>query len=99
MTWCSCSTPRRPHCRRVRNPHMATNVKAQTIGELMDGLGRAATQAAAVLAHTPREQKDRALSAAAGAVRAASAAILEANGRDLAAARAAHMSAARLERL
>jgi glutamate-5-semialdehyde dehydrogenase len=74
-------------------------MKAQAIGELMDGLGRAATQAAAVLAHTPREQKDRALAAAARAVRAASAAILEANGRDLAAARAAHTSGARLERL
>jgi glutamate-5-semialdehyde dehydrogenase len=69
------------------------------IGELMEGLGRAATEAAAVLALAPSAQKDAALAAAAGAVRARRGAILAANERDMAAARARHMSGPRLERL
>ena len=69
------------------------------IGELMEGLGKAAAAAAAVLALAPTEQKNRALSAAAAALRTQRAAILAANERDMAAARAAHLSGARLERL
>jgi glutamate-5-semialdehyde dehydrogenase len=69
------------------------------IGELMEGLGRAATEAAAVLALAPSVQKDAALAAAAVAVRARRATILAANERDLAAARVRHLSAPRLERL
>jgi glutamate-5-semialdehyde dehydrogenase len=72
---------------------------AQQLGELMEGLGRAAVAAAALLAHAPAAQKNAALAAAAAAVRAQRAAILAANQRDLAAARAAHLSAPRLERL
>ena len=72
---------------------------AARLGEMMEQLGRAATAAAAVLALAPSEQKNRALGAAAAAVRAQRAAILAANERDMAAARAAHLSAPRLDRL
>jgi glutamate-5-semialdehyde dehydrogenase len=69
------------------------------IAALMEELGRAAVAAAAVLAQTPTARKDAALTAAAAAVRRQRAVILAANERDLAAARQAHLSAARLERL
>ena len=71
----------------------------QRIGELMEELGRAATKAAAVLALAPSAQKNAALVAAAQAVRARAAGILAANERDVAAARARHLSGPRLERL
>ena len=61
---------------------------ARRIGELMEELGRAATEAAAVLALAPGAQKNAALVAAAQAVRARAAGILAANERDVAAARA-----------
>jgi glutamate-5-semialdehyde dehydrogenase len=69
------------------------------LAQLMDRLGRAARGAAAVLAGTSGARKDAALAAAAAAVRRSAAAILEANGRDLATARREQVSAARLERL
>ncbi|HVH83999.1 MAG TPA: glutamate-5-semialdehyde dehydrogenase [Steroidobacteraceae bacterium] len=65
----------------------------------MAGLGRAATEAAGTLALAPTAQKNAALEAAAAEIRARSGEILAANERDVAAARAAHMSGARLERL
>jgi len=65
----------------------------------MEELGRAATEAASVLALATSTQKDAALRAAAAAVRAQAAQILAANERDLAAARARRLSAPRLERL
>ena len=71
----------------------------QRIGELMAELGRAGTKAAAVLAFAPGAQKNAALVAAAQAVRDRGAEILAANARDIAAARARHMSGPRLERL
>jgi glutamate-5-semialdehyde dehydrogenase len=71
-------------------------VDADHIGELMEGLGKAATGAAAVLALAPTQQKNDALAAAAAAVRARRAGILAANERDMSAARS---SAPRLERL
>jgi len=74
-------------------------VSADRINELMEGLGKAATQAAGTLALAPTAQKNAALTAAAAAIRARSAGLLAANERDLSAARAAHMSGARLERL
>jgi glutamate-5-semialdehyde dehydrogenase len=72
---------------------------AGRIGELMEGLGKAAAAAAGTLALAPTAQKNAALAAAAAAVRARSGEILAANERDLAAARAARLSAPRLERL
>src|SRR3984893_18239981 len=72
---------------------------ADHIGELMEGLGKAAAGAAAVLALAPTQQENGALAAAAGAVRAQRTAIRAANERDMSAARAARLSAPRLERL
>jgi glutamate-5-semialdehyde dehydrogenase len=69
------------------------------IGELMEGLGKAATVAAGRLALAPTAQKNAALAALADAIRARSGAILAANERDLAAGRAARLSGPRLERL
>ncbi|HXY95888.1 MAG TPA: glutamate-5-semialdehyde dehydrogenase [Steroidobacteraceae bacterium] len=74
-------------------------MSADRIGELMEGLGRAATAAAETLSLASAAQKNAALAAAAAAVRERSAGLLAANERDMAAARAAHMSGARLERL
>jgi glutamate-5-semialdehyde dehydrogenase len=69
------------------------------IGELMEGLGKAAIVAAGRLALAPAAQKNAALAALADALRARSGEILAANERDLAAARAARLSGPRLERL
>src|SRR5207248_8165919 len=74
-------------------------MNADQIGELMEGLGKAATAAAQVLALASTDQKNSALRAAAAAVRARRAAILAANERDMSAARAARLSGPRLERL
>ena len=59
---------------------------APSVQELMRGLGRAAVAAAAELALAGRARKDRALLAAAAAVRRESGAILAANAHDLRAA-------------
>jgi glutamate-5-semialdehyde dehydrogenase len=72
---------------------------AGQMGELMEGLGKAATAAAGVLALAPAAQKNTALAAAAAMLRARRSALLAANERDVAAARAAHLSGPRLERL
>jgi glutamate-5-semialdehyde dehydrogenase len=69
------------------------------VGELMEGLGRAALEAAPVLALAGVERKNTALSAAARAVRARRGEILAANERDMAAARASKLSGALLDRL
>jgi glutamate-5-semialdehyde dehydrogenase len=69
------------------------------IGELMEGLGKAAVEAAGVLALANTERKNTALSVAAAAVRARRGEILAANERDLSAARAAKLSGALLDRL
>ncbi|HEV2229800.1 MAG TPA: glutamate-5-semialdehyde dehydrogenase [Steroidobacteraceae bacterium] len=74
-------------------------MNADHVGELMAGLGRAATEAAGTLALAPSAQKNAALEAAAAAIRGRAGEILAANARDLAAARAAHVSGPRLERL
>jgi glutamate-5-semialdehyde dehydrogenase len=69
------------------------------IGELMEGLGKAAVEAAAVLALANTERKNTALSAAAAGVRTRRGEILAANERDLSAARAAKLNGALLDRL
>ena len=69
------------------------------IGELMEGLGKAAVEAAGVLALANTERKNTALSVAAAAVRARRDEILAANERDMSAARAAKLSGALLDRL
>jgi glutamate-5-semialdehyde dehydrogenase len=65
----------------------------------MDGIGRAALDAAAVLALASTAQKDAALAAAAAGVRAQRSAILAANALDMAAAGGRDPGAARLDRL
>jgi glutamate-5-semialdehyde dehydrogenase len=65
----------------------------------MEALGRGARAAARVLAITPREAKDRALRAAAQALRAREGEVLAANAKDMAAARERQLSPALLDRL
>ena len=74
-------------------------MSADRIGELMESLGKGAVAAAEVLAHAGSAQKNAALQAAAEAVRDRRAQTLTANAHDVAAARAARLSGARLERL
>ena len=69
------------------------------VGVLMEGLGKAAVKAASVLALAATANKNVALVAAAASVRARRAEILEANDRDMSAARAAKLSGALLDRL
>ena len=76
------------------NAHLETRV-----GEVMEGLGKAAVKAAAVLALASTERKNAALTAAAHAVCLRSGEILAANERDMSAARAAKLSGALLDRL
>ncbi len=70
-----------------------------TLQQAMDDLGRGAVEAARTLARAGRAQKDRALVAAAAAIRESAAQLLAANGEDLAAARASGLGAALLDRL
>ena len=69
------------------------------VGPLLDGIGRAALRAAAVLALASTTQKNLALAGAARAVRARREQILDANEHDLTAARAARLSGALIDRL
>jgi glutamate-5-semialdehyde dehydrogenase len=69
------------------------------ISELMRGLGRAAVSAASVLAVTLTKTKNEALTAAAAAIRARRAEILDANDRDMTAATTAQLGAPLLDRL
>jgi len=65
----------------------------------MNGIGRAARAAAAILAKRPTEIKNAALDRAAELLEARSADILSANARDMSAAQARGLSAAMLDRL
>jgi glutamate-5-semialdehyde dehydrogenase len=79
---------------------MDTRQTDQTdIAALMDGIGSNARAAAAALALASTAAKNQALRAAAAALRTRSAAILEANARDMAAASAKGLSGALLDRL
>jgi glutamate-5-semialdehyde dehydrogenase len=69
------------------------------VSALMEQMGRAALEAASVLAQATTAQKNAALVAAAKAVRASAADILSANARDMDAARARDLSGAMLDRL
>jgi glutamate-5-semialdehyde dehydrogenase len=74
-------------------------VKRDEIPSLMNGIGRAARAAAAILAKSPTEIKNAALGRAAALLEARSADILSANARDMSAAQARGLSAAMLDRL
>jgi len=78
---------------------MSVESASADLGELMERLGRNAVAAASVLALADTAAKNAALSAAAGAIRAGAARILEANARDLSAARGANLTEALLDRL
>ena len=78
----------------------ATNEKAiDDIAGLMTGLGQAARDAARKLARADSASKSAALQAAAAALRARQAEILDANAKDMAAARQKGLSGAMLDRL
>ncbi len=70
-----------------------------SIGELMASMGKSAVAAAEFLATAPGRSKDAAIRAAAATVRARLGSIIEANGRDMAAARSAGVSTPLLDRL
>jgi glutamate-5-semialdehyde dehydrogenase len=77
---------------------MATALRHDLEADML-ALGERARQAARVLATTPRAAKDRALKAAATALRTRADAILAANAQDLAAARESGLRPALLDRL
>ena len=72
---------------------------ATDVTEVMRALGREARAAARALATAPTEAKNRALQAAAAAIRRNEAAILAANADDMAAAEARNLGPAMLDRL
>ena len=74
-------------------------MKQESIGAIMDSIGREALAAAGVLAHVGSAAKNAALLGAAGAVRDRAAAILAANASDMAAARERGLGEAMLDRL
>jgi glutamate-5-semialdehyde dehydrogenase len=74
-------------------------VEGSDIAALMHELGRAAKDAARLLALAPTAQKDAALAAMAAAIRARKADILAANAQDLAEAKAAGATSAFVDRL
>jgi glutamate-5-semialdehyde dehydrogenase len=76
-----------------------TSLSEQPVADLMRGIGRAARAAALQLALAPTEQKNRALRAAAAALRAQEPQILAANEIDMRQAAAREMSGALLDRL
>src|SRR5579864_3390827 len=69
------------------------------IAELMTRMGKAAAAAASSLANVSPRVKDQALTGAAAAIRSRRGEILEANDRDMTAARAAELGAPLLDRL
>ena len=69
------------------------------VAEMMDSIGRAAVEAAEVLALADTDRKNAALVSAAKALRARAAEILAANARDVDAAEAAGLGGAMLDRL
>ncbi len=77
----------------------AATPRSADIAATMRAIGEAARQAAGVLALATSEAKTRALLAAAAAIRADRAVILEANARDMAAAGKRSLTAALLDRL
>ncbi|GBD40713.1 Gamma-glutamyl phosphate reductase [bacterium HR39] len=78
---------------------MAEAAERTDVAALVREMGRRARAAARVMANVPREAKDAALLRAAQALRERRAEILEANARDMAAARERGLSAAMLDRL
>ncbi len=84
--------------KRARSPKVPS-LSEQPVSELMQGIGRAARAAAQVLALATTEQKNRALGAAAAALRAQRLKILAANEDDMRQAAQRETSGALLDRL
>ena len=78
---------------------MMTEEHGADIAAIMTALGKAARSAAVALAATTGEQRNAALVGSAKAIRRQSAAIIEANARDMAAAQERGLSGALLDRL
>jgi glutamate-5-semialdehyde dehydrogenase len=78
---------------------LEATVRQDDLKSQMEALGQAARAAAEKLALAAPESKDRALFAAAEALRGSKDAILAANARDMAGGRAKGLSAALLDRL
>ena len=78
---------------------MTADKQTADIAATMTSLGAAARRAAADLATTTGEQRNSALAAAAAALRTHAASIIEANSRDMGAARERGLSGAMLDRL
>jgi glutamate-5-semialdehyde dehydrogenase len=78
---------------------MNTAATTETIGGIMDRIGREAVAAARLLARATTQQKNHALAAAAAALRRRAAEIIAANAEDMSAARARNLSGALLDRL
>lgn len=78
---------------------MSEESARKDLGEMMEQLGRNAVTAASCLALAGTAAKNVALAAAAAAIRTGAAGILEANARDMSAARAANVTGALLDRL
>jgi len=76
-----------------------SETNTNSIAELMDDIGKAARRAAGALAQCPLDARNRALTAAAAAIRRHRKDILEANEADMQAARERGLSAAMLDRL
>ena len=83
----------------ARRDGTAATGRAEDLGALMQRMGEAACAAASVLASASTTQKNRALGAAAVALRERRADLLAANAEDLEAARTKHLSSALLDRL
>jgi glutamate-5-semialdehyde dehydrogenase len=83
----------------ARHDGTAHDGDASELGALMQRMGAAACAAASVLALAATAQKNRALAAAAEALRARRAELLAANAADLTAARGKRLGAALLDRL
>jgi glutamate-5-semialdehyde dehydrogenase len=83
----------------AQSTRAALPLTLEQVGALMEPLGHAAVEAARVLAQAGAATKNRALAAAAAAIRSRSADILQANAKDMASARERNLSAALLDRL
>lgn len=75
------------------------NKTEQDIKEMIQDMGKAAKATAHILANVPTEQKNKALTAAAGIIRRQKETILAANERDMAIARARGLAGAMMDRL
>jgi glutamate-5-semialdehyde dehydrogenase len=84
---------------KQKSSSKVTAIPEPSVADLMQGIGRAARAAALVLALAPTEQRNRALAAAAAALRAHRSKILTANEGDMRDAAARATSGALLDRL